>query len=1012
MPTQTIEERSESWPENVSAAELRENLSSYRNTGVFARNKNAATPYKFYIRPFPNSFTIRLAIQDNGGSIIKYKDVKEADFIIKSMQHAYMNDTVSASTPECSARLIIDSLEAGELLDYRDYVVASSSSSSSDEEEVEDTRTERIDDDEEEEEEDGQFNPNEGPISTELLMSTPPQATTKTPQSNDSREKRILVDTTAVTSSAERRSFVEETPSNSNTSAKPPGSSAAKGSRYLNPKVDEALEPDDQYTDNFLSSQSRSFAELATDAAQSREDQEMHSAVISDNDYRVESLLDYNSWDICDMAQNEIAEQQETFQDDARTTVSSNSLLGRATGMVVRLARNAFSYSSPSRGDDEHFVQQLPLNNKAKSDLAALENNQGRAKEDKDEETAPIRRDYSESRLGKRRRISQISAEEDMEVHTVSAGQTQSAPMPKSQNALLDQLVTTSTSRQARRRTGPLSQAFKQRRIGAHSLSPEFTNRRKSSVLEVTAANGQPRMKSPTEDGGIKPSTIVSPSVRERASQIERRITRSSEKTVVAEKEVVELMDDTESDDLPSASELIYSKTQPAPSKPEEDEESEDMSASDEASEEAESAEHVGAATKAIEVLEEEDEENAEQDTEMSVLDDVATKSDESNVEPGESTEETGVATESLILEDPEVADVLSQKEGESEEEEEEEEKDSEYDEEEGSAEEGVFVTDVVSQRQEGEVPDKVLEEKESDEEEEDSDEGSEDPELPTQDTPMKAVDEESDREDQHGDAASEETLDSIKRDALDVLMDDNDSENEPEQAIPVYGSVGNTAPQQVASAPSNKLMFTPENAGTPTVIHGGARTLPPPDRASKKLPISWGGLTLCERLKRLNTKMVQDPISTLPTTFDNNQRPLSPPSFQEPISHPSSPSHRSTLSGTSRVYGGDNPEMSDIEQLQYIRKLKGLIMDTAVSATEALNILYRVTGNWVYARVLIIQGEQAVPGECLWDEADDQTLLNGVNLAKIADLRERKGDVEVYRRTQFLNTYYSPIVQ
>ncbi|KAJ2746988.1 hypothetical protein GGI20_000884 [Coemansia sp. BCRC 34301] len=120
------------------------------------------------------------------------------------------------------------------------------------------------------------------------------------------------------------------------------------------------------------------------------------------------------------------------------------------------------------------------------------------------------------------------------------------------------------------------------------------------------------------------------------------------------------------------------------------------------------------------------------------------------------------------------------------------------------------------------------------------------------------------------------------------------------------------------------------------------------------------------------------------------------------------SPSRRAQFSGAMRVFGESAPEMNDSERLGYLRKLKGLMIGTGLTPKQAMAALYRCTGDWVIARKLIISGEASVPSGCVWSAEDDQALQQGMDLDKMEELRQEKGNVEVYRRLQFLNTFYS----
>ncbi|KAJ2310684.1 hypothetical protein IWW51_006573, partial [Coemansia sp. RSA 2702] len=44
---------------------------------------------------------------------------------------------------------------------------------------------------------------------------------------------------------------------------------------------------------------------------------------------------------------------------------------------------------------------------------------------------------------------------------------------------------------------------------------------------------------------------------------------------------------------------------------------------------------------------------------------------------------------------------------------------------------------------------------------------------------------------------------------------------------------------------------------------------------------------------------------------------------------------------------------------------------------------------------------------DCMWSAAEDKILLQDLSLDNMEDLRKRKGNVEVYRRLQFLSTFH-----
>ncbi|KAJ2737087.1 hypothetical protein IW152_000350 [Coemansia sp. BCRC 34962] len=126
-------------------------------------------------------------------------------------------------------------------------------------------------------------------------------------------------------------------------------------------------------------------------------------------------------------------------------------------------------------------------------------------------------------------------------------------------------------------------------------------------------------------------------------------------------------------------------------------------------------------------------------------------------------------------------------------------------------------------------------------------------------------------------------------------------------------------------------------------------------------------------------------------------------------VSSVSSPARRAQFSGAMRVFGDSVPDMNDSERLAYLRRLKGLIVGTSLTPKQAMAALYRCTGDWVIARKLIISGEASVPIGRVWSAEDDQALQEGMDLDRMEELRLQKGNVEVYRRLQFLNTFHGP---
>ncbi|KAJ2617887.1 hypothetical protein H4S08_000122 [Coemansia sp. RSA 1365] len=173
--------------------------------------------------------------------------------------------------------------------------------------------------------------------------------------------------------------------------------------------------------------------------------------------------------------------------------------------------------------------------------------------------------------------------------------------------------------------------------------------------------------------------------------------------------------------------------------------------------------------------------------------------------------------------------------------------------------------------------------------------------------------------------------------------------------------------------------------------------------------------MTMCQRLQQLNELSTSD--GRLGIQMDPA---LAPPARLlvsnnhgdtlniDSISTPSTPSRRATFSGAMRVLGECDPVVTDTDRLRYMCKLKGLIDGTELSAREALQTLYFFTGDWVSARRYIVLGKGSLTEDCMWSVKEDEVLLQGLDSEKMEELRERKGNVEVYRRLQFLNTFHS----
>ncbi|KAJ2163111.1 hypothetical protein GGF46_000040 [Coemansia sp. RSA 552] len=166
---------------------------------------------------------------------------------------------------------------------------------------------------------------------------------------------------------------------------------------------------------------------------------------------------------------------------------------------------------------------------------------------------------------------------------------------------------------------------------------------------------------------------------------------------------------------------------------------------------------------------------------------------------------------------------------------------------------------------------------------------------------------------------------------------------------------------------------------------------------------------TMCQQLLELNSRNagLDPPLSPLAQTPSRGRRGrvLGSPV----IPAPSHPGRRATFSGAMRVLGRGEPRLTNAERMQYMRKVKGLIEGTRTSAKEALRALYFFTGNWTSARKYILHGESSLDEDCKWSPEEDDIVLQGLNSEQMERLRERKGNVEVYRRMQFLNTFHTP---
>ncbi|KAJ1902029.1 hypothetical protein LPJ66_000353 [Kickxella alabastrina] len=196
---------------------------------------------------------------------------------------------------------------------------------------------------------------------------------------------------------------------------------------------------------------------------------------------------------------------------------------------------------------------------------------------------------------------------------------------------------------------------------------------------------------------------------------------------------------------------------------------------------------------------------------------------------------------------------------------------------------------------------------------------------------------------------------------------------------------------------------FTRLDDSVKRVVRKSDLTAQPQLQPSRQRRLSTGRrMSVCERLLELHQASNGGTDNGL---GDNEARPsafeMAPPSAAP------SPSRRASISGTMRVFGGGEPEVDDIDRLRYMGRVKGLIEGGSISAKEALQVLYFCTGDWVNARRYIAEGAAAIPEDCLWNAQDDETLLQGLSMRKMKELRERRGNVEVYRRLQFLNAFH-----
>ncbi|KAJ2578414.1 hypothetical protein GGH19_000512 [Coemansia sp. RSA 1807] len=219
--------------------------------------------------------------------------------------------------------------------------------------------------------------------------------------------------------------------------------------------------------------------------------------------------------------------------------------------------------------------------------------------------------------------------------------------------------------------------------------------------------------------------------------------------------------------------------------------------------------------------------------------------------------------------------------------------------------------------------------------------------------------------------------------------------------------------PMQRAAATTSGLQRASARIVQKSTVKAGAATQPQPSR--QRRPTVSRRISMCQRLLQLsslskgtgNTDIHMDPALAPPARLLGSEFHSSSAFSIEAISAPSTPTRRAAFSGAMRVLGEGAPVVVDSDRLRYMCKVKGLMEGTELSATEALRVLYFFTGDWVSARRYIVHGQSALTEDCMWTANEDKVLLQGFNVDKMADLRERKGNVEVYRRLQFLNTFH-----
>ncbi|KAJ2807514.1 hypothetical protein H4R20_001256 [Coemansia guatemalensis] len=262
---------------------------------------------------------------------------------------------------------------------------------------------------------------------------------------------------------------------------------------------------------------------------------------------------------------------------------------------------------------------------------------------------------------------------------------------------------------------------------------------------------------------------------------------------------------------------------------------------------------------------------------------------------------------------------------------------------------------------------------------------------------------------------------------AFSIIGADSDGDSDDALANLVGSTVANgeqTTPQRQMStrqeqqrtvAATENIHRTSARLDIPKRRSLGPDTTRYPQTGRQRKSSASRRLTMCQRLQQLNK------LSTSNGRLGIQMDPaLAPPARLlvsglhgdtlnvDPISTPSTPSRRATFSGAMRVLGECDPVVTDTDRLRYMCKLKGLIEGTELSPREALQTLYFFTGDWVSARRYIVLGKESLTEDCMWSAKEDEVLLQGLVSKKMEELRERKGNVEVYRRLQFLNTFHS----